>query len=84
MKKEITLVLKSETGGIYPVCVTIDYDSKKIPAEGRIWKWVKTHLEESKSRLASAKPMFLLDGHQTGWGFDYSLAFRIDNKVFEL
>jgi hypothetical protein len=84
MKKEITLVLKADTGGIYPLCVTIDYASKKIPADGRIWKWVKTYLEECKSPLADAKPIFILDGYQSGWGFDYSLAFRIEDKVFEL
>jgi len=84
MKKEITLILKSNTGGIYPLCVTIDYASNKVPADGRIWKWVKTYLEECKSRLVSAKPILILEGHQSGWGFDYSLAFRIEDKVFEL
>lgn len=83
MKKEITILLKSEHGGIYPLCVTIDYESKKLPVPNRIWKWIRVYLEENKSKLSTATPLLLLEGHQSGWGFDYSLAFRIEDKVFE-
>ena len=84
MKKEITIVLKAhDTNGMYPLHVTIDYASKKYPAPSRIWKWVRTHLEECGGKLSKATPLFLLEGHQSGWGFDYGIAFRID-KVFEL
>lgn len=84
MKKEITLVLKAHDNGvIYPLMVTIDYKSKKYPAPSRIWKWVRTHLEECGGNLSKATPLFLLDGHHNGWGFDYGIGFRID-KVFEL
>ena len=84
MKKEITLVLKAhDNGSIYPLQVTIDYKSKKLPVPNRIWKWIRVYLEECESNLSTATPLLLLEGHQSGWGFDYSLAFRIEDKVFE-